>query len=151
MTEKKTDLLALLQTASETVALSLWGHEFVQEDGQRILRVYVDKPGGVDLDDCARASRQMSRLLDVEEALEGRFNLEVSSPGIERPLFNVAQYTQFLGEMIAIKTQEPLDKRRRFKGVLRTVDETQVTMDIDGQSFTIPFAMIDKAHAVSTS
>ncbi len=120
-----------------------------QPDGDRaILRVYIDRPGGVDLGDCQRLSRQLDVLLEVEDFVNQNYVLEVSSPGIERPLFKEEDYERFQGREIRLRTTEKIGDRRNFKGLLKRYSKGIVTIDCDGESHLIPFDKIRKANIV---
>ena len=122
--------------------------EFQPEAGGRILRLYIDKPGGVTLDDCVNISRQVSDLLDISFEDLGSYNLEVSSPGLERPLGKQSDYDRFKGRMIKIKTSQPINGRKNFKGILSGISGGVVSVSIDGQTVVIPYKEISKARLV---
>lgn len=149
MTETRdTTLKQVLIQSAEAVGVSLWGHEFVQEDGRNVLRVYVDKPGNVSLDDCAKASRQMSRVLDVEEIVAGRYNLEVSSPGLKRKLFEPAHYKQYIGGVISVKSRRPIENQKRFKAILDAVLEDHILLKDGDRMVSLPWVDIESAHVL---
>lgn len=131
------------------------GYEFVgcelQRQGQgSVLRIYIDKEQGITLDDCSAVSHQISAMLDVEDPIQGEYNLEVSSPGLDRPLFEVAQYKKFIGNRIKVRTHNPLDNRRNFVGVLQQVDETNdIHLLTDAGEVILPFSSIEKAKIVN--
>ncbi len=137
------DRLAALITAM--------GYEFVGCELQRqgrgsVLRIYIDKEKGITLDDCTTVSRQVSAMLDVEDPIQGEYNLEISSPGLDRPLFEIAQYKKFIGSRIKVRTHHPLDNRRNFVGVLQQVDETNdIHLQTETGEVILPFSIIEKA------
>lgn len=110
------------------------------------LRIYIDKPGGVTIEDCINISRQLGDILDIDLKFEEEYRLEVSSPGIDRPLVKQEDFVRFAGKQAKIKTQIPLDGRRKFKGLLKGMAEGCVTIEIDGKDYAIPFEQIDKAR-----
>jgi ribosome maturation factor RimP len=113
-----------------------------------VLRIYVDRPGGVTVDDCAEISRRISVLLDVEDVIPGRYILEVSSPGIERPLFSERDYERFLGHEARIATLEKVEDRKNFTGVIEAVDNHCVRLRCEDRTYTVPLRLIRKAHLV---
>ncbi|HEY6942025.1 ribosome maturation factor RimP [Dokdonella sp.] len=143
------ELSQLLEPAIADLGLELVGIEFSPNAGSSLLRVYIDEPErGVTIDDCERASREISALLDVNDPVAGRYTLEVSSPGLERPLFTPAHFERFRGEQVKISVNLPLDGRRRFQGRIHAVDDERVTIDQDGKQVEIAHANIAKARLV---
>lgn len=111
----------------------------------QLLRLYIDQDTGISVDDCERVSRQVGDLLDVEEAIGGEYTLEVSSPGIERPLFTLAQHQRFVGERIAVKLRHLLDGRRQLQGQLLTVTDESIVLSVDDDQITVPFGLIERS------
>jgi len=123
----------------EHAGMELVHLEMKREPGGHLLRLYIDKDGGVTLDDCAAMSRQISAQLDVEDPIEGRYTLEVSSPGLDRPLFSEHDYARFAGRRIRLSTRVPLEGRRNFQGRLEGIVDGTVTMTLEGgQRVAIP-------------
>lgn len=122
--------------------------EFQPEARGRILRLYIDKPGGVTLDDCVNTSRQVSDLLDISFENIGSYNLEVSSPGPERPLGKESDYNRFKGRKVKIKTSQPINGQKNFKGILSGISDGVVSVSVDGQTIVIPYKEISKARLV---
>ena len=144
---KEDELNALLAPLIRDLGLELVGIEFVPGRGGSLLRVYVDAPERpVTLDDCERASREISALLDVNDPVAGRYTLEVSSPGLDRPLFTPEQFTRFVGEAVKINVNLPIDGRRRFHGTIRGIEGDRITIEQDGGPVTIAHANIAKAR-----
>lgn len=142
------DLCDLIAPAAKAVGVELWGCEFIAQGKQSLLRVYIDKPEGVMLDDCEIASKQISALLAVADPIRGEYQLEVSSPGLERPLFIAEHYQQFIGWPIKIKLFAPINGRRKLQGTIATIENDKLVL-IDGdEKFYIPLANVMKAHAV---
>jgi ribosome maturation factor RimP len=129
-------------------SFELVGVECVGGGKHTIVRIYIDKPGGINLDDIVHLSRQISVVLDVEEPIKGNYTLEVSSPGLERPLFTAAHFTQQIGQKVFVKTSLAVGNRQNFKGILKDVNENEVQLDVDGQIFTFAYEDIDKARVV---
>lgn len=115
---------------------------------RRILRVYIDQPDGITVDDCSAVSYQVSGVLDVEDAVTGTYSLEVSSPGMDRPSFKLEHFAQFAGQQVRLHLRRALDTRRNFKGLLRGVEGDQVMLEIEGESFRIPYDSIETARLV---
>jgi ribosome maturation factor RimP len=144
---KEEDLNALLAPLIADLGLELVGIEFSPGRGGSLLRVYVDAPQRpVTIDDCERASREISAALDVNDPVAGRYTLEVSSPGLDRPLFTPAHFERFVGEAVKINVNLPLDGRRRFHGTIKSVDGDRITIDQDGEPVAIVHANIAKAR-----
>ncbi len=144
---REDELNALLAPLIADLGLELVGIEFSPGRGGSLLRVYVDSPGRpVTIDDCERASREISAALDVNDPVAGRYTLEVSSPGLDRPLFTPAQFERFVGEAVKINVNLPLDGRRRFHGTIKTVDGDRITIEQDGEPVTIVHANVAKAR-----
>lgn len=137
-------LVGLIEPVVRGLGYELVGVEF---DGhQRILRVYIDSPDGIGLEDCSKVSHQVSGVLDVEDPIPGRYQLEISSPGMDRPLLELAHFERFKGEMVRLQLTRPLEGRRRFKARLQGVDGQDVLLAEEEQCFRIPFDLIDKAR-----
>lgn len=143
------ELSQLLEPAIADLGLELVGIEFSPNSGSSLLRVYIDEPErGITIDDCERASREISALLDVNDPVAGRYTLEVSSPGLERPLFTPAHFERFAGEQVRINVNLPIDGRRRFQGRIDSVDAERVTIEQDGTPVQIAHVNIAKARLV---
>ena len=113
-----------------------------------VLKIYIDHEDGIQLDDCTDVSHQVSALLDVEDLIQGHYNLEVSSPGLDRPLTSIKDYQRFTGEIVKIKTGMAIDGRRNFKGRLCGIEGDEINIECDGQQFYLPLASIEKARLV---
>ncbi|MFD0965443.1 ribosome maturation factor RimP [Seminibacterium arietis] len=141
-------LQTLLQSSVEDLGCELWGIE-LQRSGRFVtLRLYIDKEGGVGIEDCADVSRQVSAVLDVEDPITDKYNLEVSSPGLARPLFTLEQYSRFIGEDIALHLRIPVADRRKWQGKLDKIENDMLTMTVDGQQQVFIFNNIQKANIV---
>jgi ribosome maturation factor RimP len=121
---------------------------FLTEHGRWVLRLYVDKEGGVTLDDCVALSREIGDLLDVEDMIEQEYVLEVSSPGLDRPLTREKDFIRFTGEKIKVKLSEPMKGRRKFVGLLKQVEGGAIHLDVDGAPVEIPLDAVQKANLV---
>lgn len=112
----------------------------------RVLRLYLDKPGGTSVDDLSRLSRQLSERLDEDDFIEGAYTLEVSSPGINRPLRRPEHFTQFLGKRIRVRTRELINGRRSFLGILQEAGADKIKIMQDRVEYEIPLAQIEKSN-----
>jgi len=128
--------------------LDLVNIEYVRESRGRVVRITLDKEGGVTLNDCTKVSKELGYILEVKDVVTHPYHLEVSSPGLERPLITQKDYEKFLGRKVAIKTSEPLNGQKIFKGTLQSIQDGNVHLDIDGKSWKIPFTTINKAKLI---
>lgn len=139
-------LTELVQPVAEALGYELWGIEYLTHSKQKLVRIYVDSEHGIGVDDCAKLSRQVSSVFDVEEPISGEYNLEVSSPGLDRPLFKLEQYSRYVGENINVRLRSPYEGRRKFFGQLSGVEGEDIVIAIDDHEYLLPFDMIDKAN-----
>lgn len=139
-------LAARLTPLVEGLGYELWELEYSPGRGNGFLRLYIDAEAGITLDDCERVSRAVSEVLDAEDPIPGQYTLEVSSPGLERPLRTVQQFARFVGETVFVETVQPQEGRRRFKGALAAVGEAAIEVEVDGRRWALPVAGIRKAH-----
>jgi ribosome maturation factor RimP len=142
-------LKQLLRQEVELLGYELVGIELTgQGGGAAVLRIYIDHADGITLDDCAEVSHQVSAVLDVEDPIKENYRLEVSSPGLDRPLFELAHFARFKGSKVRIKIHGKIDNRHRFTGVLDGVEDNQILIEADGTRYRIPFESIDSARVV---
>ena len=129
----------------------LLGIEYVASGKHSVLRLYIDCEKGIRVNDCEIVSRQVSSIMDVEDLISGQYNLEVSSPGIERPLFVVEHYQRFLGHDVRLRTYRPIDGKRNFTGCIGSVGETNNTIELitDLGPVTLDISLIEKANLVA--
>ena len=120
--------------------------EYRRESGGWVLRLILDKEDGVTLDDCTRVSQEVGRNLDVEDIIPTSYTLEVSSPGLTRPLKTEKDFLKYLQRLVKVKTVDPIENRRQFKGRLQGVSENGVEIQVDGKIFQIPFSNLAKAN-----
>lgn len=145
----KVDLVTeLIDTTIQALGLQLWGVELLQQGRYSLLRIYIESEDGITIDDCEKVSRQVSALLDVEDPIAGEYTLEVSSPGVDRPLFSIEQYEQYVGSEVNLKLRRPLDGRRKFKGQIIKVSEDTVGLSVDGTEYDLEYAEIESASIV---
>lgn len=138
----------IIKPVLESQGYQLVERELVTDGGRLVLRIYIDKDGGITVDDCSQVSHTLSTHLDVEDPIHTPYDLEVSSPGIERPLRYPEDFGRYKGETIKLKTLEPIDGRQNYKGVLTGSDADNIYMEVDGLDFTIPFSALHKARIV---
>ena len=141
-------LRVLLEPAIRTLGYELVDVEFAGSGWQAVLRVYIDSPDGVTVDDCVAVSRQVSAILDVEDPIAGHYTLEVSSPGLDRPLVKREDYLRYTGAIVKIRTSQAVLGRRNFTGLLVGMEGDTVILEMDKESFDLPFGNIEKARLV---
>lgn len=158
MSDKATEIASLLAPTVGSLGLELLGVEYLPAAGGSLLRLYIDipadqagngaEPRAVGIEDCEAVSREVSAQLDVEDPISGNYTLEVSSPGVDRPLFTLDHFRRFAGETAKVVLRLPQDGRRRLTGRIVAVGEEEVVFDVDGSSLAVAFDNIDKARLV---
>ena len=148
MSQLERKLTDMLNPPVEALGFELVGVEFVRAGKHSILRVYIDHENGIDVDDCADVSRQISAVLDVEDPITTEYNLEVSSPGMDRPLFTPVHYASVVGETVELKLSMPQDGRRNFKGLLLKCENDSILIKVDNDEFSLAIANIEKGNLV---
>ncbi|OEC42475.1 ribosome maturation factor RimP [Pseudomonas sp. 1D4] len=148
MSSKLEQLQALLAPVVEALGYQCWGIEFLSQGRHSLLRVYIDHENGILIDDCEKVSRQISGVLDVEDPISSEYTLEVSSPGMDRPLFKLEQFAAHAGELVKIKLRSPYEGRRNFQGLLRGVEEQDVVVLVEDHEYLLPIDLIDKANII---
>lgn len=146
--ESNPRLRQLLEPAVTLMGCELVAIEYFPQGGGSTLRIYIDREGGITVDDCERVSRQVSAVLDVEDPISGHYMLEVSSPGLDRPLTSARDFERFSGHEVKLRTDIPVDGQRNFKGLLQGVRDGQVVLDVDGREVALPLGRIEKARLV---
>ena len=143
-------LAELLAPTVSALGYELLGVEYIAQGKHSIVRIFIDSENGINLDDCQLVSGQVSGLLDVEDPIKGEYNLEVSSPGSDRPLFTLEHFKQFLGQPVSIRFNGMVEKRRKLKGNIITAENGTVTISELGTEleFTFDFDEIDKASLI---
>ncbi len=145
---RNAELAELLRPVVEGLGCQLWGLELSSQQHRSVLRVYIEKEAGVTIDDCEKVSRQISAVMDVEDPISSRYTLEVSSPGWDRPLFEEWQFQMYLGGVVDVRLSIPFEGRRRFKGQLTQLEDSEITLVVDGEAFCFPLEAIDRANVV---
>ncbi|AXH83455.1 TPA: ribosome maturation factor RimP [Haemophilus influenzae] len=143
------NLQEMLQDAVEDLGCELWGIECQRVGRFMTVRLFIDKDGGVTVDDCADVSRQVSAILDVEDPIADKYNLEVSSPGLDRPLFTLLQFERYIGQDIAVHLRIPVMERRKWQGKLERIEKDMITLIVDNQEQILVFGNIQKANVVA--
>ena len=155
MTDKAVQIAKLLLPTIQSIGLDLLGAEYLPAPGGAVLRLYIDVPAvdgeqarAVGIEDCEAVSREVSAQLDVEDPISGNYTLEVSSPGVDRPLFAPEQFARYIGEQAKVTLKLPQDGRRRLQGTIASVDGDRIVFDLDGAPFVAGFDNIEKARLV---
>lgn len=148
MRQAPANVQALIEPAVETLGYELVGLEFLSQGKHSLLRIYIDSEDGITLDDCERVSHQVSGLLDVEDVMHGHYNLEVSSPGLDRPLFTIDHFQRFKGQQVKVKLSVPIEGQKKFKGTICSISDNNVVLEVDAQEIELPFSAIEKANLV---
>lgn len=142
-------LTEMLEPTVESLSFELLGVEFVRAGKHSTLRLFIDHADGINVDHCAEVSRQVSAILDVEDPISTEYNLEVSSPGLDRPLFKLSHFENVIGQDVTVKLNIPYEGRRNFKGPLVAVeDDGYVVVQVDAEQFALPIEMVAKANVV---
>lgn len=148
--DRQSQIRTLITPAVQAMDCELWGVEYLTQGRNVTLRVFIEKEGGVLVDDCEQVSRQVSAVLDVEDPIQSAYTLEVSSPGVDRQLFEAAHYEQYLGADLKIRLRMNLDGRRNFSGKLVAIEDDEVVLHKDDEEFVFPLESIEKAQIVPT-
>ena len=146
--EANARLRQLLEPVVTLLGYELVALEYFSQGSRSLLRVYIDTDEGIHVGDCEKVSHQISGLLDVEEPIKGQYTLEVSSPGLDRPLSKPAHFEQFRGQVVNIRLMVPVEGRRNFKGMLQGLQGEQVSVNVEGENILLPLDNIEKARLV---
>ncbi|WP_454785006.1 ribosome maturation factor RimP [Legionella sp. WA2024007413] len=139
------ELEDLLAPTINDMGYELWGCEYLSQGKHSLLRIYIDKIDGIGIEDCEAVSHQVSALLDVEDPISGNYSLEVSSPGIPRPLFKNWQYQRYIGHEVQVKTFKPIEGKRKLLGTIVSVSENTLVIKINNEDQELLFSNIVKA------
>ena len=143
-------LEGLLKPTIESMGFELWGFEYLPAGRHSILRVFIDKEEiGVNVDDCANISRQISAIMDVEDPISSAYMLEVSSPGMDRLLLKPSQFKRYQGKVVQVRTAVGVLGRRKFKGPMVQVTDSMIEVEVDGELYEIAYDIIEKANLVA--
>lgn len=138
----------LLRPTIEDMGLTLWGVEFLSQGRHGLLRIYIESEGGVTVEDCERVSRQVGILLDVEDPIQGAYTLEVSSPGMDRRLFEAAQYEQYKGAKVKVRLRTNFEGRRNFTGRLAGIENGDLVLQLGEDELVLPLESVERANVV---
>jgi len=141
-------LETIIEPAVTALGYELVGVEYLPQGRHSVLRVYIDSESGIRMEDCERVSHQVSGVLDVEDPISGEYTLEVSSPGLDRPLFTAEHYRRFVGSEVKLRLHRPVDGRRKFRGLLTGAGEEEIVIEVDGQEITLSLDDVEKANLV---
>ncbi|MGC9401260.1 MULTISPECIES: ribosome maturation factor RimP [Vibrio] len=148
MTGLERQLTDMLDAPVSASGYELVGLEFIRAGEHSTLRIYIDHANGINVDDCSEVSRQVSAVLDVEDPISVAYNLEVSSPGLERPLFTAAHYEQFIGHEVNIVLKMAVENRRKWKGDIHSVDGETISVVVEGKQESFALSNISKANLI---
>ena len=146
MASKAQQIEDLLTPTVEALGFELWGVEYLSQGRHTLLRIYIESPDGITVDDCAAVSEQVSAVLDVEDPITGEYTLEVSSPGMDRLLFKLEQYPAYVGEVVDLRLRTAFEGRRKYKGILKGIEGEDVVLHVDDHEYLLPHDAIDKAR-----
>ena len=149
MSAKLKQLEDIIRPVVEGLGYEFWGIEYRSRGYQSMLRVFIDDAEkGISIEDCEKVSRQVSGVMDVEDPIQSEYTLEVSSPGMDRPLFRLEQYEAFIGHQVQIRLRMAFEGRRKFQGVIRAVEGEDVVIVMDDHEYLLPFDSIEKAKII---
>ena len=148
MSQQAKRVQELIEPVINSLGYECVGVEYLPQGRHSLLRIYIDKEDGIGVDDCETISHQVSGVLDVEDPIKGQYNLEVSSPGLDRPLFTLEHYVRFIGETVNVRLRSALHGRRKFTGKILSVDGEEIVIEESGMEYRVPFAVIEKGHLV---
>lgn len=136
----------MLEPSVNAVGMELWGIEYLPQGKHSVLRLFIDSEHGVTVDDCEAVSHQVSGVLDVEDPVSGQYSLEVSSPGLDRPLFTLEHFQKYVGEAVKVRLNSTVDGKKMFVGVLECEENSLLTFNVGGESLKVDFSKIKKAN-----
>lgn len=148
MNTREQDVEALITPAIEALGCELWGIEFMSQGRHSKLRVFIERPEGVSVDDCERVSHEISDLFDVEDVMPQAYTLEVSSPGMDRILFRADQYSRNVGATVDVRLHVPFEGSKRIVGALSGFEDDQVMVQVGEEEYVLPLENIQRARLV---
>jgi ribosome maturation factor RimP len=149
MATREETIRKIVEPVIAALGLQLWGVEYLGQGRHTLLRVYLDKEGGINIEDCAEASRHISSILDVEDPISSEYTLEVSSPGLDRMLFTLDQMRQYVGATIKLRLTENFEGRRNYSGVLTEILNDEIVLVAEQNRYVFPYESVEKANVVS--
>ena len=145
---QRPEIQELLEPLIVSLGYELWGCDYIPQGQYSLLRIYIDKQGGISLEDCELVSKEVGALLDVEDPVQGNYSLEISSPGIPRPLFSKEHYSRFIGEQVALRLRQPVNGSRKLAAKIVSVGKTSVELGIGDTTINVEFSEILKANLI---
>ena len=139
----------IVEPVVTALGFRLWGVEYLGQGRHTLLRIYIDKEGGINVEDCAETSRQISSILDVEDPIGGEYTLEVSSPGLDRMLFSLEQCRAYTGSRVKLRLAENLAGRRNFIGIIKAVTDDGIVLVTGEDELVVPYGQVEKANVVA--
>jgi ribosome maturation factor RimP len=147
--EKVTDrVTALVEPVIEEMGFELVDVEFLTDRGRKVLRIYVDAEGGITLDECVEVSREIGTLIDLEDMVPDQYVLEVSSPGLDRPLKKEKDFAAAVGRRVKVKMKKPVGRRRNFTGILESFENSVIILQVDNRNVSLPLKEVERARVV---
>ena len=142
-------LISMFLPAVSGLGFELWGVEYIGQGKHSVLRLYIDSENGVTLDDCQQVSYQVSGILEVEDPIKGQYSLEVSSPGMDRPLFTIEHFTRYVGSNVKVRLRQAVLGRRKFTALIEAVENDEIVLvDETGEAINVHMSDIEKANIV---
>lgn len=145
---KVDEIIAISKPVVEGLGFELWGVEYVAQGKHSTLRIFIEHENGIGVEHCTEVSHQLAAVYDVEDPITNAYTLEVSSPGLDRPLFTLDQYARFEGHQVKLRLKYPFEGRRKFEGIIAGVEDEQVLVQSGEYEYMLPFEQIDKANIV---
>lgn len=145
---RENQLTEMLAPVVESMGFVFWGLEHISQGKHSVLRIFIDHADGINVDHCAQVSRQISSVMDVEDPISSEYTLEVSSPGMDRPIFTLEQYESLAGNFVELRLRMAFDGRRKFKGFLVGIEQEDVVIRVDDNEYLLPVELIEKANVI---
>ena len=142
------DVSLLIEPILDEMDIELVDVEYLSEGGRWVLRIYVDREGGITLNDCVRVTREIEDLIEVKDFFRQPYVLEVSSPGLNRPLKKEKDFVRAVGKDVKIRMADPIDGRRNFQGKLESFEDGVLSVTVNNDRFLLPFGKVEKANLV---
>ncbi len=139
---------ALVEPVIEEMGFELVDVEFLTDRGRKVLRIYVDAEGGITLDECVEVSREVGTLIDLEDVVSDQYVLEVSSPGLDRPLKKEKDFAAAVGRKVKVKMKKPVEQRRNFTGILESFENDVIALQFDNHIVDLPLKEVERARIV---
>ena len=149
MATREETIRKIVEPVVAALGFQLWGIEYMGQGRHTLLRIYLDKEGGINIEDCAEASRHISSILDVEDPISSEYTLEVSSPGLDRVLFTLEQMKQYAGSTVKLRLRENFEGRRNYSGILKDVLNDELVVQAGDSEYVFPYELVEKANVVA--